>query len=749
MASRVGSTLINRGPSPKPPATPSRVPQQPAKGPQDHALDKIIDSLIIAVVETIKGTEWPEDSKDAAEGLTDALEHSPEIPNTTEKIPQSIRDLIEQYAQVLEDVHTRLKDASSKTGIKNWKIYQNLRSIASKRPIKCKLLFQTYQDDVVQVVNSLRERMDSERSKETGSASFGTVPKELVQPRASSAQELSVPFGDTQSNPTGQVIVPPSSTPTPSPLLSGVEDEGSRGPIRVEGLNIARKTFKAVEIASGSIPVAGTFVAAAAGKRFRQALRAGPMLRLDLMGLFQTMDKNDDLAKDLGAQTAKLSKLLARVTDQPKGNHGELIADHITDLHNEVTETRIRELSGTLDKVTRWKSLGLFNKALHSRDHSETLTSYQGTVQKALEELQVVSLDTRRMTHELRDVQVQEQKRRLLDRLGDGKYGAQGNAIKDVICFPGTRVEILKRINNWIGDVSAPERVLWIRGMAGRGKSTIASTVVHDWRCRASCAIFHFRRGQSTVNTRFLCTLARQLGSSLVPEVKDAILDTVRENSDVANQRLEEQFETLFVAPLSKLNSQGHPIIIIVDALDECDNPKDAVDFVRLIDRHCSLLPVNLKFLLTCRPEAPLVRALEPKKWRLEDLDKMADVSDDLERFIEQAFKQMRDSDPRLPKDWPSSEDVRTLVEMSQGLFQWARTAITYVGDGSPVNRLRALLKRPSMWGQLDGLYHQILSKAFDSVRLDPTRQDLLRRVLGTLIVTTQSPQTTKDPDEA
>lgn len=50
----------------------------------------------------------------------------------------------------------RLKDASSKQGVKNWKIYQTIRSIASKRPSKCTLLFQTCQDDVAQVANSLR-----------------------------------------------------------------------------------------------------------------------------------------------------------------------------------------------------------------------------------------------------------------------------------------------------------------------------------------------------------------------------------------------------------------------------------------------------------------------------------------------------------------------------------------------------------------------------------------------------------------
>ncbi|KIO18776.1 hypothetical protein M407DRAFT_37041, partial [Tulasnella calospora MUT 4182] len=59
-------------------------------------------------------------------------------------------------------------------------------------------------------------------------------------------------------------------------------------------------------------------------------------------------------------------------------------------------------------------------------------------------------------------------------------------------CFPGTRREVLKRINDWIRDASPANRVLWICGMAGRGKSTLASTVVHDWKSRASCAIFHF-----------------------------------------------------------------------------------------------------------------------------------------------------------------------------------------------------------------------------------------------------------------
>ncbi|KIO17366.1 glycoside hydrolase family 3 protein, partial [Tulasnella calospora MUT 4182] len=301
-------------------------------------------------------------------------------------------------------------------------------------------------------------------------------------------------------------------------------------------------------------------------------------------------------------------------------------------------------------------------------------------------------------------------------------------------CFPGTRVEILERIDNWIRDSFTPDRVLWIRGMAGRGKSTIASTAVHNWKYRASCAIFHFRRGHNTLNARVVCALARQLGSSLIPEVRNAVLKSVQENEDIGDQRLDIQFQTLLVAPLAKLKRQLHPILIVVDGLDECENPKDAIDFAQLINQHYSSFPTNVKFLLTCRLEASLLRALEPRGWHVEDLDSSQDVMDDLTRFIKHACTQIRDGHG-LPEDWPSPSDVGNLVEMSQGLFQWAHTAITYIGGGSPVDRLLDLLERPSTWGGLDDLYHQILSKAFENIKLDPTKQELLYRIIGTLVV--------------
>ncbi|KIO28110.1 hypothetical protein M407DRAFT_44826, partial [Tulasnella calospora MUT 4182] len=301
-------------------------------------------------------------------------------------------------------------------------------------------------------------------------------------------------------------------------------------------------------------------------------------------------------------------------------------------------------------------------------------------------------------------------------------------------CLPGTRLDILEQIDGWVRDPSAPKRTLWVCGMAGRGKSTIASTVAHAWRFRASCAIFHFRRGQDALNIRVVCALARQLGGSLVPEVRNAVLDSIRENEDIANQRLGEQFKTLLVASLGKLNGHTYPILIIVDGLDECQNPKDVKDFVKLIHQHSSSFPSNVRFLLTCRPDAALYRARESNGWDAVDLDSAPEVSKDLALFIDRACTKIRD-DHRLPESWPAAEDLARLVDMSQGLFQWARTAATYISNGSPVNRLRGLLQRQAMWSGLDDLYHQILSKAIHNASKEPEKQELVRSLLGTLVV--------------
>ena len=42
-------------------------------------------------------------------------------------------------------------------------------------------------------------------------------------------------------------------------------------------------------------------------------------------------------------------------------------------------------------------------------------------------------------------------------------------------CLGGTRADVLQQLDDWLGDTQG-QRVFWLNGLAGTGKSTIAQT---------------------------------------------------------------------------------------------------------------------------------------------------------------------------------------------------------------------------------------------------------------------------------
>ncbi|KAG8995201.1 hypothetical protein FRB90_000246, partial [Tulasnella sp. 427] len=223
-------------------------------------------------------TEWPPGSVDAAENLIQTVKSCPTVPSCLPDITHELKHAFEKYIHVLEDVSTRIKDASSKPRKQQWKILARLKSMTSKHPSKCTLLFKTCQADLLASVNALNV----------------------------------APANDSQP-PESIIVRTTASALNQVPTSHGAQQTADRGPVRQEMLNAARTTFKALDIASSSIPVAGNFVGAAAK-----------------IGL--TMDKNDDLAKDLGGQTARLMKLLEKFNERPNAIEGHVTAERVQEL---------------------------------------------------------------------------------------------------------------------------------------------------------------------------------------------------------------------------------------------------------------------------------------------------------------------------------------------------------------------------------------------------------------------------------
>ncbi|KAG9012151.1 hypothetical protein FRB90_006869 [Tulasnella sp. 427] len=317
---------------------------------------------------------------------------------------------------------------------------------------------------------------------------------------------------------------------------------------REKKLSTAKTTFKVVEALSGAMPVVGTYVGAAA--------KVGSTIVEMIAG----MDGNQELANRLEARVTSISEHLKHFKTRSREDQKAETCKRVQDLQC--------QLKLVMEEMESIQSQGAVSRAFLSVDQGVKIKQHMDMVRTTWEELQLlVSLDTQDLIAELRDVEGQRERRELLNLLGDGRYGAHGDSIKSATCLPGTRLEILERIDQWVrGEVPAdsqptdvhhgetiPNRVLWIRGMAGRGKSTIATTVAYRWAFRGACALFHFRRGQNAQDRSLICALARQLGIRGTPEIRNAILQTIRDNPGILGERLEEQFDILLVQSMQAL----------------------------------------------------------------------------------------------------------------------------------------------------------------------------------------------------
>src|SRR5690606_29362034 len=93
-------------------------------------------------------------------------------------------------------------------------------------------------------------------------------------------------------------------------------------------------------------------------------------------------------------------------------------------------------------------------------------------------------------------------------------------------------------------------------------------------------ANFFFSRGKGEIGRArmFFTTIAAQLARSL-SEYGPVLMDAIEQHPDISQQGLREQWKHLILGPLSSLQdmpAQSKIVVILIDALDECENEKDA-----------------------------------------------------------------------------------------------------------------------------------------------------------------------------
>ena len=178
-------------------------------------------------------------------------------------------------------------------------------------------------------------------------------------------------------------------------------------------------------------------------------------------------------------------------------------------------------------------------------------------------------------------------------------------------CLPGTRTDVLQEIKTWAEDGNDKRCVFWLSGMAGTGKSTIARTVAreHLAQNQLGTSFFFSRDGGDLGNARkFFTAIAFQL-IQRSPGLKPGILKAINEKLDMGTLTLREQWELLILRPLALLSPEllQQPLLLVVDALDECEGERDVRLILQLLASASTHIPtIRLRVLMTSRPETSI-----------------------------------------------------------------------------------------------------------------------------------------------
>jgi hypothetical protein len=264
-------------------------------------------------------------------------------------------------------------------------------------------------------------------------------------------------------------------------------------------------------------------------------------------------------------------------------------------------------------------------------------------------------------------------------------------------CLKGTRGAVLDGIELWAGDFDKSP-VYWLNGLAGTGKSTIAQTTAKRMFANGQlgASFFCSRDFKDRSNLQFIFpTLAVQLARKY-SEFRSNFVPLVQSNPGITHESLYNQMGKLIVQPLKE---SAISTVIIIDALDECEDEEPASAILSVLGQFVSEIP-KVKFFLTGRPEPRIQEG-----FRLHLLAKATDVfilhevkqsqvESDIRLFFTHSFSELA-SRRRGLDDWPTKEQLDLLCERAAGLFVYAVATVKFINrkNSDPREQLDHLLQ--------------------------------------------------------
>lgn len=293
-------------------------------------------------------------------------------------------------------------------------------------------------------------------------------------------------------------------------------------------------------------------------------------------------------------------------------------------------------------------------------------------------------------------------------------------------CLPGTREKLLDTLLKWAHGED-DQCVCWLEGEAGSGKSAASQTLAEFCAGEGTLAAsFFFSRKHSERRNsgRFFATIALQMAKS-IPEAKDAICQAIHENPLLPDEVLRNQSEMLIAGPILGIqNPVTSPMLVIIDALDECDDEALVGEIVALFTQMLRESQLLIRVLITSRPVMHVEEAMTDSKvassvttLKIRDFNVDADIRVFLRESFTDIYERCRAYMADVQQPWPSTEIMDVIVAKTSGLFIFASTVINFINPkhGRPDRQLERILSVDgeadvTPYAGLDRLYVEILS---------------------------------------
>ncbi|KIK34106.1 hypothetical protein CY34DRAFT_38345, partial [Suillus luteus UH-Slu-Lm8-n1] len=325
-------------------------------------------------------------------------------------------------------------------------------------------------------------------------------------------------------------------------------------------------------------------------------------------------------------------------------------------------------------------------------------------------------------------------------------YAAGAGLNTEKQCLLGTRTDIISQITDWINDKDAAQRVLWLSGPAGTGKSAIAHTIANwfnDLGELGSCFCFDLKDDKR--HEKVFSTIARDLADR-DPEMRQTLAHAVEHANALKNTTdMIQQWRKLLMEPLKKLSgSSVRPVLILIEALDESGGVATRRNLLRILAGTLEAeglpkiteLPSNFRIMVTSRPlrdindefrNAPHIQRLS-----MDEIPEAVSKRDIL-TFVSHELSQVSGL---------GDKEFGDLADKADGLFEWARLACEYIRTSAgsyPIDCFDAVVSHDhgERKDLLYGMYNFILGEFMGKGRTKIEYQRVLARfhsVMGQIL---------------